>query len=66
MTIAEVMKDYANNKTDAIATIRTLTGAFNPEIAVDLLAIICTITRVEQGDLDRDLFKKIWKLEEGK
>lgn len=58
----ELLTNYLDNKTDAISTIRTLSGMFNPDYAVDILAVICSITRVEQGDMDRDAFKEVFKL----
>jgi hypothetical protein len=60
----QLLLDYANGKNNAISVIRTLSGMFNPDHAVGLLSIVCAITRVEQGDLDRDLFKQLYKLEE--
>jgi hypothetical protein len=35
---------------------------FNPDHAVDILTIICQITRIEQGDLDKETFKSMYKL----
>lgn len=58
----QLLLDYANKKIDAITTIRTLSGMFHPEHAVDILSIICQITRVEQNDLDRETFKSIFGL----
>lgn len=59
----QVLLDYLNKKNDAISTIRELSGIFNPDYAVDILAIICSITRVEQGDMDRETFKKVFGLD---
>jgi hypothetical protein len=58
----ELLTNYIEQKTDAISVIRTLSGMFNPDYAVDILAIICAITRVEQGDMDRATFKAVFKL----
>jgi len=55
----ELVEQYINDEVDAIYLIRALSGAFNPDHAVDLLAIICMITRVEHGDLDKETFKSI-------
>lgn len=60
MTIAKLLENYLEGKTDAIQVIRTLSGMFNPNHAVDLLTLICAITRVEQGDLDRETFKDVY------
>lgn len=59
-----LLKKYADGESDAISVIRTISGMFNPQHAVELLSIVCAITRVEQGDLDRETFKKLLKLEE--
>lgn len=59
MTIKSLLLDYADKKTDAISTIRIITGGFGQEHAVDLLAVVCQITRVEQGDLDIETFRHI-------
>ena len=64
MTFKEVLLSYLNKETDAISTIRTLSGMFNPEAAVPLLAVICSITRIEQGDMDPEVFRSIYKLDE--
>jgi hypothetical protein len=64
----ELLNQYFNKELDAITLIRTLSGMFNPDKAVSLLTLICTITRHEQGDIDTDTFKAIWHLgkEEGR
>lgn len=58
----KLLLDYAEQKTDAITVIRTLSGMFHPEHAIDILSIICQITRVEQKDLDRETFKSMFDL----
>jgi len=61
MTIGQLLlNNYLEGKIDAIEAIRTLSGIFDPDQAVGLLAIICAITRVEQGDLDRETFKSVY------
>ena len=35
---------------------------FNPDYAIDILTIICAITRVEKGDMGRETFKAVFKL----
>lgn len=60
MTIRNLLEDYLDKKTDAIQTIRTLTGIFDPDNAVDLLVIICQITRIEQGDIDAETFRSMY------
>lgn len=59
----ELLLKYINGETDAISVIRTLSGMFNPDYAVDILAIICSITRVEQGDMDKETFKSVFGLD---
>lgn len=60
----EELFKYLEGESDAISLIRKLSGMFNPSAAIDVLALICSITRVEQGDLDKDTFKEIWDLSE--
>ena len=60
MTILELVEEYLDGKKDAISVIRTISGMFNPDIAVNLLALICAITRVEQGDLDKETMRSVW------
>lgn len=54
MTIKDLLTEYVEGDTDAISVIRQLSGAFNPDHAVDILAIICTISRTEQGDVEKE------------
>jgi len=54
-----MFKKYIEGKTDAITTIRALSGIVQSDTAVDVLAVICMITRVEQGDLEMDLFAEL-------
>ena len=58
----ELLLKYLNGEISAIKTIRTLSGAFNPDHAVSILAIICSITRVEEGDMDKETFKEVFRL----
>lgn len=60
MTLADLLIEYADKKRDAISVIRTLSGMFNPDHAINILTIVNQITRVEQGDMDREMFKKLW------
>ena len=62
MTMREIMRQYFMGEVDAISTIRMLSGMFNPDHAVTLLSLICTITRHEQGDIDTQTFNSVWKL----
>lgn len=57
MTIADALKKYLEGEVNAIATIRLLSGMFDPTSAPDILAIICAITRIEEGDLDKETFR---------
>ena len=57
MTLAEQLQEYLDGKISAISMIRMLSGMFNPQHAITILAIICSITRVEEGDMDREFFK---------
>jgi hypothetical protein len=60
MTLAQLLDDYVDGKQNAIHTIRTLSGMFDPQHAITLLTLICAITRVEEGDLDKETFKEIY------
>lgn len=60
----KLLNSYLNKETDAIQTIRTLSGVFNSEHAIDILSLICTITRHEQGDIETQTFRSAWKLDE--
>jgi hypothetical protein len=63
MKISDLLKKYLDKKIDAIALIRLLTGMFNPDHAINLLTIVNQITRHEQGDLDTETFRSVWKLD---
>jgi len=58
-TIKDQIVDYCDSEEGAIKTIRLLSGAFNPTIAVDLLAIINMIARCEEGDCDKETLRSI-------
>lgn len=60
MTLIEMVNEYLEGKQTAIHVIRTLSGMFNPDHAVDILAIICAITRHEEGDLSTEVFKQVF------
>ena len=64
MTLQDLMLKYLNKEMDAISLIRMLSGMFDPKNAVSLLSIICSITRLEQGDMDVDTFKTVFGLNE--
>ena len=64
MTVNELLLSYIEGETDAISAIRALSGIFDPNVAINYLVIICQITRIEQGDLEKDLFVKLYKLKE--
>lgn len=63
MTIKETLEEYLEGKRTAVSVIRVLSGAFNPDAGVSLLALICAITQVEEGDLEKDLFRQLWLVE---
>ena len=60
MTLIELCEEYLEGKRTAINVIRTISGMFNPDHAVHLLTFVCAITRIEEGDLDKDTFRKIY------
>lgn len=59
----ELLERYLKGETDAISVIRTCSGMFDPKYAITLLTLICSITRVEQGDLDKETFRSLWLAE---
>lgn len=59
MKISELCDTYLEGEITAIGLIRSMSGAFNPDHAVALLTLICAVTRVEDGDLDKDTFRRI-------
>ncbi len=60
----KLLRSYVSGETDPIMTIRILSSMFNPDAAIHLMALICSITRVEQGDLDKETFARVWKINE--
>lgn len=60
MKLIELCEQYLNGDITALSLIRTVSGAFPPKMAVDLLVLICAITRVEDGDLDKETFQSIY------
>jgi len=61
--VKDLLVSYLDGRNDAISVIRTMSGMFNPDNAVNILSVICMITRVEQGDLDKETFRKVLKLD---
>lgn len=59
----ELLEKYLNKEITAIHTIRTLSGIVNPDYAIDILVIVCQITRMEEGDLDADTFRAMLGLD---
>lgn len=62
MTLKEILVDYVDGNRDAVTTIRILTSIIRPEQAIDILALVNQITRMEHGDMDKDTFVEIYKL----
>lgn len=68
MTIQDRLAQHLNDIEEAdhaqatIQLIREISGAFNPDHAVDLLALINQVTRLQQGDLDIETFKAVWDI----
>jgi hypothetical protein len=60
MTLKDLLEKYLNGQMTAIHLIRVLSGMFNPDHAINILALICQITRIEEGDLDKETFREIW------
>ena len=60
MTLIKLCDEYLNGKITAINLIRSMSGMFNPDHAVSILTIVCAITRIEEGDLDKDTFRSVY------
>lgn len=60
MTLKEMLLEYVEGRQAAIPLIRALSGMFQPEQAIDRLVIICQIARMEQGDLSKEDFRKLY------
>jgi Ca2+-binding EF-hand superfamily protein len=60
MNIISKCNDYLDGKITSNDLIRSLSGAFDPNHAVTLLALINGVTRVEDGDMDKDMFRSIY------
>lgn len=61
MLIKDLLLEYLDGKHNAIQVIRQLSGMFDPRNAVNILATINQVTRVEQGDLEKDLLRSMLK-----
>jgi hypothetical protein len=64
MTIIDACKKYLNGDDDAINMIRGLSGIIIENQAILRLTLICAITRIEQGDLDKDTFWEVYLKQE--
>lgn len=62
--LSQHMEDIegADHAKKTVELIREISGMFNPDHAVDLLALINQLTRLQLGDLDVETFKKVWGL----
>lgn len=63
MSLKDLIAKYLNKEVTAVDAIRQITGMFNPDYAVDLLALVNQICRHEQGDLDTETFKSVYGIE---
>jgi hypothetical protein len=59
----DLLQRYCNIEISAIQLIRALTGIINPDTAIDILALVNQIARLELGDLDLETFKQMYGLE---
>jgi hypothetical protein len=55
----EQFDQYADGDITAIQLIRNLAGIFKPEGAISILAHICLICRVEQGELSKETYRSL-------
>lgn len=63
MSIREALQQYINEEITAIELIRLLTGVFDPDNALELMALINQVCRHEEGDIPTVEFKKIYDLD---
>lgn len=63
MSVVDLLKEYFDKKVTATEIVRRLTNIVNPDMAVDILALINQICRHEQGDLDTETFKSVYGIE---
>jgi len=64
MTLIDLLNKYIAKEMTAVEVIRRISSVFDPDAAVDLLALINSITRHELKDMDTVTFNKIWGLGE--
>lgn len=57
--LIRVLENYQHGKVDAITTIRDITRAISRNYAVETLAIVNLITKIEQGDESRSMITRL-------
>jgi len=62
--IKDLFQQYIDKDLSGYETIATLTGIINPDIVVDVLAMVNQIARLESGKMDRETFISIYKLKD--
>jgi len=63
MTIKDLFQDYLDGKESFPQTVRMLTGIVEKDRVFSILAMVNQLSRLELGDMDRDTFIEIYKLE---
>ena len=63
MTIKDLFQKYINKEASLAETIGALTGIIDPEQAVNIIAMVNQLSRVELGTMDRETFISVYGLE---
>lgn len=63
MTIKDALQGYVDKKMTGYELIGDMTAMINPEQAIDILALVNQVTRIERGTLDLPTFKAMYELE---
>jgi len=57
--LIKVLENYQHGRVDAITTIRDITRAISRDYAVETLAVVNLITKIEQGDESRSMITRL-------
>ena len=63
MSIKELFQDYIDGKATGYETIATLTGIIDTKHAIVALAMVNQLARLESGQMDRETFIAVYKLD---
>lgn len=63
MTIKDALQGYVDKKLTGYELIGDITAMIRAETAIDILALVNQITRLERGTMDLATFKAMYELE---